>query len=263
MSTVNGRDYRVTLPRVVRGEWVRLRGQRSILWVVTLSVAVPLLAITIWSLTQTPATDRRFDEVDVVLGSVTSSLFETLVLLTLLGALVGTNEYETRTIATTMAAIPKRWPVVVAKALVVAAIAALVSLIVLFSGFAIASSIVPTSAPVGLTDPGVIKALLGTALYQTSVAVISLAVALVLRSSIGAIAGTFGFLYVVPGAFNIIPLAPFRVFASTFPGPASGSLTSLIDVPDQLSYGPAVLAVVLWTAVWFSIAVLTTTKRDV
>ncbi|WP_411699044.1 ABC transporter permease [Conyzicola sp.] len=263
MTGTETTEYRVTLPRVIRGEWVKLRGQRSIRWVIALAVVVPLLAIAIWALTQSPASPRRFDEVDVVLGSVTSSIFETLVLFTLLGALVGTNEYETRTITTTMAAIPRRWPVVVAKAVVVAAISAAVSLIVLFSGLGIASLIVPTSAPVGLADPGVVAALLGTALFQTSAAVISLAIALVLRSSIGAIAGTFGFLYVVPGVFNILPLTPVQFFASTFPGPASGSLTALVDAPGQLPYGASVVAVLVWTVVWFGIALLTTEKRDV
>jgi len=72
-----------------------------------------------------------------------------------------------------MAAFPKRWPVVVAKVVIVAVIAGLIGLVVLFSGFAIASAIVPTSTPVGLTEPGVFAALLGRALFQTSAAVIT------------------------------------------------------------------------------------------
>jgi ABC-2 type transport system permease protein len=263
MTAVDTTDYRVTLPRVIRGEWVRLRGQRSIWWVTGLSVAVPILVITVWALNQSPASARRFDEADAVLGSVTSSIFETLVLFALLGALVGTNEYETRTITTTMAAIPKRWPVVVAKAVLVAAISAAASLVALFAGFAIASTLVPTSTPVGLGEPGIFGALLGTVLFQVSAAVISLAIAVVMRSSIGAIAGAFGFLYVVPGAINLLPLAPVQFFASTFPGPASESLTSLVHSPSQLSYGPSVIAVLAWTAAWFGIAVYSVQKRDV
>jgi len=263
MTSTDTTDYRVTLPRVIRGEWVKIRGQRSIWWTTGLSATVPLLVIAVWSLNQAPASSQRFDEVDAVLGSVTSSIFETLVLFVLLGAIVGTNEFDTRTITTTVAAVPKRWPVVVAKAIVVAALSTGLSLIVLFAGFVIASAIVPTSTPIGLGEPGVVAALLGTALFQTSAAVISLAIALVLRSSIGAIAGTFGFLYVIPGAINIVPLTPFQSFASTFPGPASDSLIALAAPADHLPYGAAVVAVLLWTAVWLGIALLTTAKRDV
>lgn len=254
---------RVTLARVVRGEWIKLRGQRSTWWVLALSVVIPLLAIVIFAVNAAPASPERFSETDAVLGSVTSSIFETLVLFVLLGAFIGTNEYETRTITTTMAAVPRRWPVVIAKVVVTATVTAVVSLVVLLIGLLIASAIVPTSTPVGLTDEGMLPALLGTALFEVCTAVIGLGAALLLRSSIGAVAVTFGFLYVVPAAINEIPLAAAKLFSLTFPGPASDRLTALADTPDHLPYPVAAVALLLWTAVWVLVSVLVVRRRDV
>lgn len=254
---------RVSLGGVVRGEWIKARGLRSIWWVVVLSIVVPLLVIVVWALNATPTSASASAEADAVLGSVTSSIFETLVLFVLLGALVGTSEYETRTITTTMAAVPRRWPVVVAKSVVVAAIALVVSAIVLPLGVLIAAALVPTTASIGFGAPGILSAIAGTALFQVSAAVIGVNLGLILRSSIGAIAGTFGFLYVLPGAINLVPLTPFEKFADTFPGPASDALTALIAPADALPYGTAAVAVLAWTAVWLAVALWVVRQKDV
>lgn len=263
MTAPSSRTGRASIAGAIRGEWIKLRGVRSTWWVVALSIGVPLLVIVIWSLTATPASSSAFDESNAVLGSVTSSVFETLVLFVLFGALVGTSEYETRTITTTMAAIPRRWPVVVAKTVVVGAMASVISLLVLPLGFLIASALVPTTSPVSLAEPAIVAAMLGTALFQVSTAVISLHVGLVLRSNIGAIAATFGFLYVVPGVINIVSLPAFQAFGHSFPGPASDSLTTLTTPVDGLSSAAAAAAIVVWTVVWCGAGLVTTRRRDV
>lgn len=263
MITPAAGTARASLAGVIRGEWVKLLGVKSTKWVVALSIGVPLLAIAIWALNANPASSSAFDESNAVLGSVTSSIFETLVLFVLFGALVGTSEYETRTISTTMAAIPRRWPVVVAKTVVVGVTTLAISLIVLPLGFFIASALVPTTSPVSLTEPAMIGALLGTVLFQVSAAVISLQVGLVLRSNIGAIALTFGFIYVLPGTINIVTLPAFQAFGHSFPGPASDSITALSTPAGGLPYAAAAIAIVIWTAVWFGASLFATKRRDV
>lgn len=253
----------VTLPRVIRSEWIKLRGQRSSWWVLSLSVAVPLLAIVAWGVNAAPASPSPVDQADAVLGTVTSSVFEVLVLFVLLGSLVGTSEFESRTITTTMAAVPRRWPVVLAKLIVVACVAAAIALVVVLLGFLIAGAMVSTTSPVGLGEPGILPALLGTVLFEVCAAMIAVCVALVLRSSLASVAATFGFLYIVPSVLNALPVAAMKDFAHTFPGLASDSLTALAPPVGGLPYGAAAIAVLAWTALWVVIALLVTRRRDV
>ncbi len=262
MTIPTGRA-RATIGGAIASEWIKLRGVRSTWWIVSLSIAVPLLAIAIWALNATPASTSAFDESNAVLGSVTSSIFETLVLFVLFGALVATSEYDTRTITTTLAAVPRRWPVVLAKATVVATSTLVLSLVVLTLGFVIAAALVPTTTPVMLAEPGVMAALLGTALVEVSAALISLFLGLILRSSIGAIAATFGFFYVVPGVINLISLPPFQLLGHSFPGPASDSLTALTAPTGALPYPVAAVTVILWTAIWLGIGIVLTRRRDI
>lgn len=263
MSTETHRESRTSFFGVLRGEAISLSGVRATWWLIILSVAVPLLVITVWALNATPASTDAVAQADAVIGSVTSSVFETLVLFVLFGALAGTRPYETRTITIILAAVPRRWPVFAAKALLVGVGSLVVGLVVLTLGFFIAAAIVPTETAVSLNTPGVVGAIVGTALFQTSAAIISLCLATILRSSIGAIASTFGFAYVVPGALGLISLPPVTFLASTFPGPASQTLMSLAVPPSSLPYGPAAVAIIVWTALWIAAAIVTLQRRDV
>lgn len=263
MSTPTVRERPASIGGAIRSEWIKFRGVRSTWWIIALAIVVPLLAITVWAANRGPLSTSTFDETNAVLGATTSSLFESLVLFVLLGSLIGTSEYETRTISTTMAAVPRRWPVLVAKTVVVAVTVLVVSLIVLTLGFLLSAALIPTSAPVPLTAPGVMGALIGAAIFQLSAALISLYLGLALRSSIGAIAATFGFFYLVPGVINLVSLPAFQAFGHSFPGPASDSLIALVPPAEGLPYAAAAISIVVWTAVWFGVCHIVTRRKDV
>lgn len=252
-----------TLPRVVRGEWVKLRGLRATWWLLGLILVLPPLISFLWALNVPPASSARLAELDAVVGAVTSSLAEALVLLVLFGTHVAAHEFESRTITTTMAAIPRRWPVVVAKVVVVLVATLVVALASVFVSFFICAAVIPTGSPVGFGDPGILGVILGCVLYQSTTAVIALCAALVIRSRLGAIALTFGFLYVLPGALNLIPLVATQTLSHTFPGPASSALTSVVPDVGQLDYGASVVSIVAWTTVWIVSAIVATQRRDV
>jgi len=262
-TTTQNTEVRVTLTRVLRGEWIKIRGQRSNWWILGLAVVVPPLASLVWAAATSPASEARADQVNAVVGAATSSTFETLVLLVLFGAAVASNELDSRTITTTLAAVPRRWPVVLAKAVIVLAVAVVVTLISATLAFLLSSMVMSTAEPLTLTDPVAMRVIAGTVIFASSTAVIALSAALVIRSSLGAIAVTFGFLYVVPGVFNLISLAPIVAFAHTFPGPASDSLIAMVDIPGDLPYPAAAIAILVWTLVWVGGAIALVARRDV
>lgn len=151
---------RVTQGRVIRSEWIKLRSLRST--ALTLLTAVVLLVglglLFSWGeeshlAEQSPAERLRFDP------TLTSQrgMFLAQLAVGVLGVLVVTGEYGTGMIRASLTAVPKRLPVLWAKALVFTAVAFIVMLVAaaaaFFGGQAILATQhigVPLSAPVSL-----------------------------------------------------------------------------------------------------------------
>jgi len=122
-----------------------------------------------------------------------------------LGVLLITSEYATGLIRTTMAAVPRRLPVLWGKAaLVVAAIAA-VSLPAAFAAFLAGQSIRSRDhLAVALSQPGVVRAVIGSALYLAVIGLVGLGLGGLVRNAAGGIAALFGMLYGMPLAAGFL-----------------------------------------------------------
>jgi ABC-2 type transport system permease protein len=104
------------------------------------------------------------------------------------GAMAATGEYATGTMATTFTAVPTRTRLLLAKALVVWAVATAAGVLSSLGAFAAGRA----ELPAGITPPSiasgiVLRAVVGLGLYLGVLAVFALALGLVLRSSAGAI----------------------------------------------------------------------------
>lgn len=254
---------RASFPGIIYSEWIKIRGQRAPLWVLVLAVLIPALLSLAIGLNTTPEAGDPSAGTRAVVGAATSLTLFDLVFIILFGCLVASSEEDTRTITTTMAAVPRRWPVVLAKAAVVFALASLVGLIDMILGFFISAALIPTSAPVTLGDPGVPGALLGSALYVTCTALIAVCIAMVLRSAFAGFAGTVGFTTILPVILGLIPAAPVEALAQTFPGPVSASLSNITVPPGELPYPAAVAALVFWSLAWLGTATAVVRRRDI
>src|SRR5438034_103932 len=122
---------RVTQARIVLSEWTKLRSLRSTRWsllvATLLTIGIPLLASSVisshWG-SQSPQERADFNPLDVALiGSLVGQLA-----IGVLGVLVITGEYSTGMIRATMTAVPKRLPVLWAKAGVYAVVVCLLML---------------------------------------------------------------------------------------------------------------------------------------
>jgi ABC-type transport system involved in multi-copper enzyme maturation permease subunit len=104
-----------------------------------------------------------------------------------LGVMVITGEYATGMIRSTLSAVPTRLPVLWSKALVFAVVAFAVSLpavfIVFFAGQAILAG---RHIEIALSHPGVVRALIGAALYMTVFGLFGLGIGAITRSTPGA-----------------------------------------------------------------------------
>lgn len=201
-------DARLTFGRVLRSEVIKLLTLRSTWWsigvVAVLSVGLAsIVAASIASFSNGMAGDA--DLARSLASSVISPIQFTMLLAGALGAIAVTGEYSTGMIRSTLAAEPRRGVVLAAKAIVVAVLLAVVSVVVFAVSTLPAAAILHT-APVYAADPAVvIQPILYGALAMAVFAVLGLCFGFVLRSGPGAIAATVGLLFVLPIVSAILP----------------------------------------------------------
>jgi ABC-2 type transport system permease protein len=246
-------EFRVTAPRVVRSEWAKLWSLRST-WI-TLGVAlVFLVGIGVIASSRYASLinsgqpmDEDFRNATVVGLSLRGADFAQLAL-GVLGVLVTAGEYTTGSIRSTLAAVPRRLPVLWSKAGAYGLVALVVSIVGVFITFPIASAIVSgTPAALSLSDPGVLRSLLGAGLYLGVIGVIGAALGAVLRSVAGGIAVFVGVLMLVPGLLSLLPTSWQADISPYLPSNAGQSMFALTHDSTMLSPGAGLAVFAGWT----------------
>lgn len=189
-----------------------------------------------------------------------------VLLVGVLGALAGAREYGSRMIAATVAAVPRRWQVVVSKATVLSGVVFTTALIGVFAAFGVGMSILAAgdSATAALTDDGVLSSVLGMAGYITAIAVLGLGLGILLRSvasSIGILVG--GIMILPPLAGALLP-SSFDPILQYLPSSAASSFTTVMGSGnDVLTAGTGALVLLAWVVAALASATVAITRRDV
>jgi hypothetical protein len=192
-----------------------------------------------------------------------------LMALAAVAVLFVTAEHRRHMVWTTFAAAPHRRRVLAAKAVVIGAVALVGGLATVTVTYLAAQPVLrsrgfgpPAYAPTSLTDPGVARALVGTAVLLTAFALLGLALGSLLRRSSGAIAAVFSLGVVPLFAALIVPAASGWLLWLT---PAGGFAVQRAKPPTNevaepwsqmnpwaglavtVAYALAALALALWT----------------
>ncbi|MFT4219988.1 MAG: ABC transporter permease [Microbacterium sp.] len=189
--------YRLSFPRLVRSEWLKLATLRSTWWSIGL-VAVLTIGIA------TLIASTIDDDFPAILTVVSGVQF-TMLLAGILGVIAVTGEYSTGMIRSTLAAEPRRGVVLAAKALVVAAFMFVASLAIFLVAAAVVTPIlqrIDVAFPWGDVE-GAWQPLLAASLSMSVFALIGLGFGFVIRGGAGAIAATIGLLFVLPLVFSV------------------------------------------------------------
>ncbi|ASR53813.1 ABC transporter permease subunit [Cellulomonas sp. PSBB021] len=222
-----GADVRVTFPRLVRSEWIKLWSLRSTVWTlaITAVVIVGFVLLITWGMLDANEMSGSSDDVNALdaFGAI-PYLGPTAV--AVLGALTITGEYTTGMIRSSFAAAPRRLPALWAKGLVLA----LVVFVVTALAVAVAASLQALifggqGASVDLGDPQVVRALVGNALYVTMIGVLAFGLGVLMRHSAAAITTTLGILLVLPILFSLIPWKPLQDLTPYLPSVAGSQMT--------------------------------------
>lgn len=199
---------RVTQARVMRSEWIKLRTQPSALWSLASAVILIIAVGVLYSLLREArpprgaATIASFDPVSVSLSGVQLAQIATGVL----GVLLITTEYATGLIRATLAAVPRRLPVLWGKAVMVTAATIAVTLPAALAAFVAGQEVLSRQhLATSLGHPGVAQAVIGSSLYLAVCGLLGLALGAVLRSAAGGISALFGLFFALPIIAGFLP----------------------------------------------------------
>ncbi|MGR3868568.1 ABC transporter permease [Streptomyces graminifolii] len=259
--------YKVTGRRVLRSEWAKLWSLRST-WItlglgLLFLIAFGLIAAAHYKSSYGSGHLQPDDANSTALGiSLFGTNFAQLAL-GVLGVLVTAGEYSTGMIRSTLAAVPRRLPVLWSKALVFGVVALGVSLVGVFVAFPIVSGIVSgTPAALTFAHSGVVRSLLGAGLYLGLVAVIGTALGALLRSVAGGISVLVASLMLVPGLISLLPSSWQDDISPYLPSNAGQAMFALTHDSTTLSPGAGLLVFLAWTALTLAGAAYRLVRTD-
>jgi hypothetical protein len=247
---------RVTQARVLLSEWTKLRSVRSTLWALfaavlfTIGIAALACFVVYHHWPQMEARDRaEFHPLDVNFAGVQLAQLA----IGVLGVLVITAEYSTGMIRASMTAVPKRLPVLWAKALVYAAVVLALMIPATIAAFFVGESILSgRHIDIAFSHPGVVRAVIGAGLYLAVVGLFGLGLGAIVRNTAGGIATFAGIMFVLPPLMNVLPTS-WNTAASPYLPLAAGQAIMSITPGNHLSpwvglalfFGYAVAAIAL------------------
>jgi ABC-2 type transport system permease protein len=239
----------ITFPRVVRSEWTKLAALRST-WIV-LSVVVAL-TVGVAGASGHHARVARLG--DAFLGVDVFSL-----LLGVFGILMITGEYGSGLIRATFAAVPRRVPVLVAKAVVLLLVSLPVMALSAFGALAANRVLAGFSG----AEPGALRATIGAAAAPIGLALLGLGLGALLRHTAAAITVYVLSMLVLPALLQAA--LPDRVGGHVVryvPVAAAQGMYAVNNPFRMLSPGPAALVLLAWVLAFLIAGGLVVWRRD-
>ena len=244
---------KVTGRRVVRSEWAKLWSLRST-WITLGLGLLFLFAFGTIAALRYKSMLNSGQPMDPDFADATTyslALFGvpfSLIALGVLGVLTASGEYTTGMIRSTLAAVPRRLPVLWSKALVYGVLAFVTGVAGALVGFLISSGILSgTAAAMSLSDAGVLRGVLGVGVYLGLVGVVGVALGTLLRSTAGGISAVVGVFLLVPGLMSLLPKSWRDDLTPYLPSNAGDSIYALHHSAGSLSAGAGLAVLLGWT----------------
>jgi ABC-type transport system involved in multi-copper enzyme maturation permease subunit len=284
---------RAGLRGVLASEFTKLRSVRSTYWtlaaliVVGLGIAAIAGAASAADLHNNPGNKAGFDATQMSL----IGFFELgQLIIAVLGALTITSEYSTGMIRTSLTAMPRRGTVYLGKLIVFTTVTLIVSLVTSFlaffvgqamlSGTGVAASLFhATTVPAaGFVSPNsvqfsgsltisagtVLRAVVGSALFVTVVALIAYGLGAIIRHTAGTITSVIGLLFVLPIIIAILPGQWHFDIVRFFPDAAARVLSVTVGQGNEhlWSAWPQFLVTIAYAVVALTVGAYLFRKRD-
>ncbi|MFD7339017.1 ABC transporter permease [Streptomyces violascens] len=256
-----------SLPAVLKSEWTKIRTVSSTTWtlacalIVTVAISAALCALMRSQFDDLgPAEKLTFDPTFVsfsgmILGQLAMVVF---------GVLVVGTEYSSGMIRSSLAAVPRRGTFMFAKLTVATLLALVVGMATSFLSFFLGQALLgPHRTTIG--EPNVLRAVVGAGLYMALIALFSMGVATMLRSSMLSLGILMPFFFLISQILSAVPGA--KNVARYFPDRAGSQIMQV--VPDAMNSDPAPYGpwgglgiMVLWVIAALAGGCLVLRKRD-
>ena len=247
---------RTSVARVVRSEWIKMRSMRST-WLTLAGLFAAIVAFGLVS--AAVATGQVSDPSAGGPGFAGTSPLQTVLaganfgvlIVAVLGVLVGAREYSSGMIRTSLAAVPRRWPVLLGKVVTFVAVVTPVVLsgvlIAFFAGTAILSGAGVES--VSWSDPDVASYVLGTVGYLVGIGVLGVALGVLLRGIGAGLGVLIGGVLFVPTLLSALLPDGWDSVLKYLPSSAGNAFTGTQSAGEILTYGQGVAVFLAWLTV--------------
>jgi len=207
-----------------------------------------------------PPLELALAPLDVALAGVNLSQLAIAVL----GVLVITGEYSTGMIRASFTAVPKRLPVLWGKLGIYAAVTFLLMLPSVVIAFFGSQAILGRHhiLQISFTHPGVMRAVIGGAVYLVLIAVFALAIGAIVRNTAGGIATFAAIFFVIPPLLNILPTSWNNAISPYLPDAAGRSIFSLTHDAHSLAPWPGFALFCGYAVVAVAAAAILLVRRD-
>ncbi|MGX2994471.1 ABC transporter permease [Streptomyces sp. JNUCC 64] len=251
--------------QVLRSEWTKIRSVASTVWTLSLTFVVTVgLGVLISVLARnefdnlSPGDRLSFDPTLVSFAGMTLGQLAMIVF----GVLVVSNEYSTGMIRTSLAAVPRRGVFLAGKVTVATALALVVGVLTAFASFFLGQAALGEHRA-ALSDPGVLRAVIGGGLYMTLIAVFSMGVATMLRSPMLALGILMPFFFLISAILGNVSAT--KKVGQFLPDQAGSKIMEVVRPPgDDTPYGPwgGLTIMVVWVVVALLGGYLLLKRRD-
>lgn len=255
---------------LLRAEWTKIRTVRSTMWSLVAFVVVAigfslLFAIVISNVWNKPGNHPNevalhTDPTSVIYGA---GFGLGQLALCVLGVIVMTSEYTTGAIRSSLLAVPRRIPMLVAKVIVFAVLELIVAAVTVFAVFFIGTSILHSHIVITLGQPGILRGTLGGIAYLVMLGIFAMAIGGLIRHTAGAVATVLGLILVVPPLVGLIPGTIAHHIHGYLPTVAGQLIGQTTQQPgDVLSPWQGFGVFCLWTVVLLAVSGFLLVRRD-
>jgi hypothetical protein len=181
-----------------------------------------------------------------------------------LGVLFVSGEYGTGMIRSTLAAVPKRTPVLWAKLIVFVSVVAATMIPVSVVAFVAAQGVISRSrVGYSLSDPTVLRIVIGTGIYLVLAGVIGAAIGWIVRHTAGAIVTYVALVLVLPATLVNLVGSWGKDVAQFLPSRAGASFaTTVVDSGPHLKPWVGLAVLSLWAIAGLAVALAELRHRD-
>jgi ABC-2 type transport system permease protein len=254
--------------RLLLAEWTKLRTVRSTVWsfiiliVAVIGFTALFTALTVGQWSTMQASDRAQVQLDPVPQILGSGLFLGQLAVCVLGVLVASSEYSTGMIRSTVLASPHRLRMFAAKAIVFTIPVFVIGEGLAFASYEIGKAIFSGKVPTSLSDPHVMRAVIGEGLYLAVLGLFALAIGQIIRHTAGAITTVIALVLVLVPLAGLLPGNIGKHVSAYLPTNAGQQIMQIYPKNQILTAWQGFGVFAIWTAVLLAIGAYLLVERD-